>query len=105
MDKLLAAMFAWCVIAWPGSTAAQPLDAAAIQASTALAPDVKFPTEAKEPSIFSRSGNTILKPPGAGPFPAIVIHHSCGGIRNEIWDWANHAVERGYVAFVLDSLG
>jgi dienelactone hydrolase len=47
----------------------------------------------------------IWKPAGDGPFPAVVIHHSCGGIRPEIWDWATRAVKEGYVVLVLDSLG
>ena len=67
-------------------------------------PDLQFPTEPTSFSIF-RSGMAIYKPEGAGPFPALVILHSCSGIRTEINDWAKDAVSRGYVAFVLDSLG
>jgi dienelactone hydrolase len=68
------------------------------------APDLKLPeaarTWAREPLEMS-----IFKPDGDGPFPALVIAHSCGGLRPEIMDWARLAHERGYVTFVLDSLG
>lgn len=67
-------------------------------------PDLKFPTGPRNFSIFS-SGMAIYKPEGPGPFPALVLLHSCGGVRPEIEDWAKEAVSRGYVAFVLDSLG
>jgi dienelactone hydrolase len=67
-------------------------------------PDLKFPAEPKSFSMF-RSGMAIYKPEGAGPYPALVLLHSCSGIRTEITDWAKDAVARGYVAFVLDSLG
>ncbi|MBA3594446.1 MAG: dienelactone hydrolase family protein [Polaromonas sp.] len=70
-----------------------------------MSPDLTFPTEAKELSMFSPHGMAIFKPAGAGPFPAVVLHHSCGGIRTEIREWAKLALERGYVVFVLDSLG
>jgi dienelactone hydrolase len=76
-----------------------------LRAGAARSPDLSFPAEAKELSTFSQLTMAVYKPPGAGPFPAIVIHHSCGGLRSEIQDWAKKAVERGYVAFVLDSYG
>jgi hypothetical protein len=41
----------------------------------------------------------------AGPFPALVLVHTCGGLRPEIQDWTKNALARGYVAFVIDSLG
>lgn len=68
------------------------------------APDLTFPAEAKEIGFLSRAEMAIWKPPGNGPFPALVIVHSCGGLRAEILDWAKMAVTRGYVAFVIDSV-
>lgn len=52
----------------------------------------------------------ILKPAGAGPFPAVVLHHGCGGMwgRNdrisarEMW-WMRHLVSLGYAAMEVDS--
>ena len=76
-----------------------------LKAGANLSPDLGFPVEAQELSFFSPLGMAIYKPAGAGPFPAVVIHHSCGGIRTEVKDWAKAALAQGYVAFVLDSLG
>lgn len=64
--------------------------------------DLTFPSEAAEPSVFSRLQMAIYKPSGDGPFPAIVILPSCGGLRPEILDWAKRTTARGYVAFVVD---
>jgi dienelactone hydrolase len=36
-------------------------------------------------------------------FPALIIVHTCGGIRQHIAYWRKEAVRRGYVALVLDS--
>jgi dienelactone hydrolase len=77
----------------------------AVLAMVRQAPDLVFPTEAKELGFFSQLGMAIYKPPGDGPFPALVIVHSCGGLRTEIQDWAKEAIARGYVAFVVDSIG
>jgi dienelactone hydrolase len=53
----------------------------------------------------------LYKPEGQGPFPALVLHHQCGGLGNPRWQnvsmltWAKEAVARGYVALLIDSLG
>jgi hypothetical protein len=68
-----------------------------------------------EPSylgIFSGPKMALYKPEGAGPFPALVLLHQCGGLRSAtgswqnmaVLDWAKEAVSRGYVTLVLDSL-
>ena len=67
-----------------------------------VAADLTFPNEASDLSLASRPQMAIYKPPGVGPFPAIIILPSCGGLRTEIVDWARKAVARGYVAFVVD---
>lgn len=77
----------------------------ALKTGASLAPDLSFPAEAQSLGLLSPNGMAIYKPEGAGPFPALVIHHSCGGVRSEILDWAKLAYEKGYVVFVLDSLG
>jgi dienelactone hydrolase len=69
-----------------------------------LSSDLTFPAEASELSVASRPSMAIYKPSGEGPFPALVILPSCGGLRSEIADWARRAVARGYVAFVVDPL-
>jgi dienelactone hydrolase len=42
-------------------------------------------------------------PSGAGPFPAVVLAHGCGGIGNAEGGWAPVLREWGYATFVIDS--
>jgi dienelactone hydrolase len=83
------------------------LTPAAMRRAAAVAPDLKFPSEASRPSLEMG----IFKPDGAGPFPGLVLLHQCAGlmVRTKspnlaMVDWAKEAVARGYVAFLLDSL-
>ena len=46
---------------------------------------------------------TLTKPDGAGPFPAVVILHGCGGVARIHTKWARWFNERGYVALIPDS--
>ncbi len=66
--------------------------------------DLVLPTEAVE-SVQSAPQMGLYKPPGAGPFPAIVLMHTCAGItvNEQLPEWARLALARGYVVFVLDS--
>ncbi|NKB22097.1 MAG: hypothetical protein GKS01_16535 [Alphaproteobacteria bacterium] len=48
----------------------------------------------------------LSKPGGAGPFPAIVILHTCGGVRQNLsLIWPKFLVEQGYVSLTVDSFG
>lgn len=75
------------------------------------AKDLEFPNEPSRFSAFSSPRMALYKPEGAGPFPALVLHHQCGGLGNARWqnmsmlNWAREAVARGYVALLLDSFG
>jgi len=75
------------------------------------AKDLEFPTEPSRLTFFSSPRMALYKPEGAGPFPALVLQHQCGGLGNARWqnvsmlNWAKEAVARGYVALVIDSLG
>lgn len=42
-------------------------------------------------------------PPGAGPFPAVILAHGCGGRGNADAGWAIVLREWGYATFVVDS--
>ncbi|MGQ0510817.1 MAG: dienelactone hydrolase family protein [Betaproteobacteria bacterium] len=42
-------------------------------------------------------------PPGAGPFPAVVLAHGCNGNRNTERAWGAQLREWGYATLVLDS--
>jgi dienelactone hydrolase len=47
--------------------------------------------------------NVVFKPDGAGPFPAVVLLHTCGGIQAHIRQHAQELVASGYVTLVQDS--
>jgi dienelactone hydrolase len=100
IGTLIGAICLSLVHAW---AMAQPLSAEGL-ARANKPPDLKFPDEAQELSVFSPLAMAIYKPAGAGPFPALVIVHTCGGLRKELRDWTKLALDRGYVVFVMDSL-
>lgn len=66
-------------------------------------PDLAFPKEARELSLFSPIAMGIWKPEGVGPFPAIILVHSCGGMKQQLALWRKESIQRGYVAFVIDA--
>ncbi len=76
-----------------------------------MAKDLEFPSAPVQLSEFAVPQMVLLKPDGPGPFPALVLHHQCGGLRRGQWhnqsmrDWAVKAVNRGYVVLLIDSLG
>jgi dienelactone hydrolase len=71
----------------------------------AAAPDLAF-SEPRTLRFFSTLHNSVFKPEGAGPFPAIVHFHTCGGIDNYRGRyWTDAMLDQGYVVLVLDSLG
>lgn len=74
-----------------------------IRSMASQAPDLKFPMEVKELNSSSPLEMAIYKPEGRGPFPALVLFHTCGGLRPEIRDWTKEVLSRGYAVFVLDS--
>lgn len=100
------------VLALAGPASAQTLPAA-LQGAAAQAPDLPLPTEVSSLGFLSSPRLALYKPEGAGPFPAIVLLHQCGGLRADgrnwlnmaMLGWAKEAVARGYVALLLDSLG
>ena len=48
----------------------------------------------------------LSKPEGPGPFPAVVILHTCGGVRSHTSRfWPDVLRQHGYVALTVDSFG
>jgi len=81
------------------------LAAATLVATAALAQAQKFPTT---PQAFARPAArtaALFKPEGAGPFPAVVLSHSCGGLSGNLYNWAERFTAAGYVALIIDHLG
>jgi dienelactone hydrolase len=48
----------------------------------------------------------LTLPPGAGPFPVVILLHGCGGLGNgaEMQHWVERVTGWGYAALVMDSL-
>jgi len=42
-------------------------------------------------------------PPGAGPFPAVVLLHTCAGVGSHLGPWVDALWARGYAVLVVDS--
>ena len=48
----------------------------------------------------------LKKPDGPGPFPAVVILHTCGGVQPHVsYDWPQYLSGLGYVTLTVDSFG
>ena len=59
-------------------------------------------------SVGGRNSSAPLQlwlPPGNGPFPAVVVMHSCSGITDNTRTWAGRLVGWGYAAVIVDSFG
>jgi len=63
-------------------------------------PNVVLPGSNIEPTTLRAE---IYRPPGSGPFPAIIVLHGCGGHDAHHKLWAERLVSWGYVAVVMDS--
>ncbi len=65
--------------------------------------DLVLPQQAQSLSFFSSLGMGIWKPEGDGPFPALILLHTCGGVSQHIGTWRKEAITRGYLVMILDS--
>ena len=46
----------------------------------------------------------LFKPDGKGPFPAVVLLHTCGGLKQHVTDdWPDFLTGHGYVVLTVDS--
>ena len=67
-----------------------------------------FPTRSlgnpyENPKIVS---GLFSKPEGDGPFPAVVLLHTCGGLRPHVTqDWLDYLTGLGYAVLAVDSYG
>ncbi|MBS0247291.1 MAG: dienelactone hydrolase family protein [Proteobacteria bacterium] len=92
----------------PGRAGAAATD---LLAAATRADDLKFSTEATALSVINpRMG--LYRPPGDGPFPAIVLAPHCNGLGSlsgypnlSIGRWGKELLDRGYVVLLIDSQG
>ena len=107
MFMLSALAFYTSLALLPASARAQT-PAERTLAAASQAPDLNFPKAPSPLPAVPRMG--LFKPNEVGPFPALVLHHQCGGLSKGEWqnksmlEWARQAVNRGYVVLLLDSL-
>ena len=48
----------------------------------------------------------LKKPSGTGPFPSVVLLHTCGGLKTHVAkDWPEFLASQGYAALAIDSFG
>ena len=74
--------------------------------STAVAQNVRFASvtignNAERSQITAQ----MFRPDGSGPFPGVVVAHSCGGVSEHTTRWGKQLASWGYVALVPDSFG
>ena len=74
---------------------------AAVLASGCAAPT---PLPDDELSHRLQQVNLVLKPDGVGPFPAVLLLHTCYGNLGHVDAWATRLQRRGYVAVVVNSM-
>ena len=51
----------------------------------------------------SNQAGELFVPPGAGPFPAVIVLHGCNGVSPHTRGWARRMASWGYAALVIDS--
>jgi len=71
--------------------------------------DLAFPQqperEVRLPGRGAFTGARLYAPEGAGPFPAAVLSHPCGPLRQHMFEWAWRFLAAGYAVLVVDHLG
>ena len=64
--------------------------------------DLAFPQPperaVKLPAPGALTGARLYAPEGPGPFPAVVLSHTCGPLRQHILEWAQRFLAAGYAA-------
>ena len=79
--------------------------AAAVSAAAPPSGAERVSFESRNPEQKSPVPAVLIRPQGAGPFPAAVLVHPCGGVTPTMYrDWAPWFQARGYLVLVPDSL-
>lgn len=90
----------------PGSmeAASRPVPPGALDRFVKPFAALKFDSEMKTLGVGSSLGNSVLRPAGSGPFPAVVVTHSCGGVdQPQLRERAAELLAAGYAVLMLDS--
>src|SRR5471032_1201369 len=77
-----------------------------IGAAAARAETVHFPSVAVDNvAAGPETSGALYRPEGDGPFPAIVLAHTCAGVLPHTEIWGKRLASWGYVALAPDSFG
>jgi dienelactone hydrolase len=77
-----------------------------LKRETAQLKPVSLEAGVSELGVFSSISNAVFKPAGSGPFPAVVLAHTCGGVgRPHIRERMRELLDAGFVVLPLDSFG
>lgn len=60
-------------------------------------------SKTSEPTEKAKIWGHLKLPDGDGPYPAIILMHGCGGIRQSHFNWADVLVKTGYAVLIVDS--
>jgi dienelactone hydrolase len=92
------------------ASAALPLAVGAQDLKAQFLPPVDLKPVSFQPDVadsfglFTSISNRAFKPAGDGPFPAVVLMHTCGGVRNpHIKQHAQELLKAGHAVLVVDS--
>jgi dienelactone hydrolase len=107
MRRVFAFVAMACALVLAPAAQGQDLDAS-LRKLLRDSPAVRFVQEpvAEEPGSFTTVSNVTFKPKGDGPFPAVVLVHTCGGVQDaHMREHARELLALGYVVLLQDSFG
>lgn len=82
------------------------LAVAAVLVLTGCAAGVQFPSYTDPNSEPVNVTGLLFKPMGEGVYPAVVLLHTCGGLKPHVTeDWPGYLTGLGYVVLSVDSYG
>lgn len=84
---------------------ANPAHAATAPATYIVASTVGLAEDVRFSGVGRELRAELLRPPGAGPFPAVVLLHSCLGFTPHVRVWAEDLRAAGYLTLAVDSFG
>ncbi|MEY2683419.1 MAG: hypothetical protein RJA09_563 [Pseudomonadota bacterium] len=94
------------LLCWAQGVWAQYGTPSTLQAELPFGEDLAFSVATAPFNPTAVRGNTVFVPAGhpGTQHPALVVHHTCGGVSEHIHRWTEAALRQGYVVLVLDTL-
>lgn len=66
--------------------------------------DLVWPEKAQPAAELKDHQMGLYVPTGAGPFPAVVLSPTCGGVGAHMKEWARFMLDAGYAVLILDHM-